>query len=436
MTTAVLGGGLTGVTVARLLSERGEDVAVIEARPEIGGLCRSHSGNGYTFDRGGSHIIFTRDADVLAFMKGMLAGNRGERVRNTKIAYKGRFIKYPFENGLAGLPKEDLYACLYGYVKALIAAEKGTARPPENFREWMYFTFGEGIADAYLVPYNEKIWNFPTDRMSLHWVEGRIPRPPPEDVIKSAVGIETEGYTHQAVFSYPTRGGIASLVRAIAGPVSGKIVTGFPVASLEKSGDGWHISDGTRTIEAGRIVSTIPVQDLLAALPDVPAAVQDAVRALRYNSIACVCLGVEGPVPPFSWLYIPEEKAGLANRISFPSNYSEFVAPPGHGAILAEITYNEGDEVSAMTDDALVRHVVESLGKMGVVTADRVRYSYVSREKYAYVVYDLAYRENIRVVKEYCGSIGIPLVGRFAQFEYLNMDACIANAIAFAREWR
>ena len=32
--------------------------------------------------------------------------------------------------------------------------------------------------------------------MSLDWVEGRVPKPPLEDVIKAAVGVETEGYTY------------------------------------------------------------------------------------------------------------------------------------------------------------------------------------------------------------------------------------------------
>jgi UDP-galactopyranose mutase len=48
------------------------------------------------------------------------------------------------------------------------------------------------------------------------------------------------------------------------------------------------------------------------------------------------------------------------------------------------------------------------------------------------VVYDLDYQKNIALVRDYCTSIGIPLVGRFAQFEYLNMDGCIRSATDFA----
>ena len=92
--------------------------------------------------------------------------------------------------------------------------------------------------------------------MSLHWVDGRIPRPPVDDVIKSAIGIPTEGYTHQAVFSYPLKGGIEALVRAIAKPIEAFIHCGFPVSSIRRVQGHWKISDGKKTIVADRIISS------------------------------------------------------------------------------------------------------------------------------------------------------------------------------------
>jgi protoporphyrinogen oxidase len=102
-----------------------------------------------------------------------------------------------------------------------------------SFADWIENTFGRGIAECYLLPYNRKIWNYPPGKMSAHWVEGRVPRPPVEDIIRSAVGIETEGYTHQAVFSYPVEGGIEALVRAIAGPIMDRVKCGFRVSTVE-----------------------------------------------------------------------------------------------------------------------------------------------------------------------------------------------------------
>ncbi len=435
--SAILGGGLTGVTLARLLQERGDDAVVLEREERIGGLCRSRTGAGFTFDSGGSHIIFSRDAEVLSFMCGVLRENIGRRTRNTKILYKGRFIKYPFENGLADLPKDDLFFCISEFVKTLIAAEKGEIPAPENFAEWILATFGKGIAECYMLPYNEKIWNYPPDRMSLHWVEGRIPRPPVEDIIKSAIGIETEGYTHQSVFSYPVEGGIEALIAAIASPVLPRIRTGFAVRSIREEDGKFIISDGTETVEADRIISTIPLQALLPCLADVPGEVQAACDALRYNSLCSICIGLAGTVPDISWLYIPEIRIGQFNRVSFPSNYSTMTAPDGHASILAEITFNEGDDVSAMPDEDLARHTVEGLVRAGIIRdAADVVYTSVERQQYAYVVYDLDYEKNVEIVRAFCRDREISLVGRFSEFEYLNMDGCIRSAMNFVRTYR
>ncbi len=435
MKTVILGGGLTGVTLARLLTARNFDVRVLEAETRIGGLCKSEKRDGFTFDTGGSHIIFSRDQEVLSFMKEVLEGNRSEISRNTKIFYKGSYVKYPFENGLYALPKEDLFFCINEFIKTLIRSEKGELPEAKNFREWIYNTFGKGIAECYMVPYNEKIWNYPVERMSTHWVEGRVPRPPVEDIIRSAVGIETEGYTHQSLFTYPVDGGIEALVTSMAAPVAERIQTNFKVTSVRKNGSVWEISNGTETVIADRIISTIPLQDLLLTLKDVPADVASAIGDLKYNSLLTVTIGVKGEVPPYSWVYIPDEAIGLENRISFPSGFSRNTAPPGCASVLAEITYNEGDPVSLMNDRQAIDHVTSSLTRMGVIKPEKVVSQAVYRQKYAYVVYDLEYRKNISVIRDYFQGQGISLVGRFSQFEYLNMDGCIRSAMDFAGDF-
>jgi protoporphyrinogen oxidase len=431
VTTVVLGGGLAGITLARLLHEKGEEILVLEAEPVYGGLCRSATEKGFTFDTGGSHIIFSRDHEVLAFMRRVIDENEQRNKRNTKIFYKDRLVTYPFENGLYELPEEDRLACISGFVQNLIAVEKGSVPPPENFRDWIYYTFGEGIAECYLVPYNEKIWKFPTDQMSLHWVDGRIPRPPVIDIIKSAIGIATEGYTHQTVFSYPLDGGIEALVRAIAVPVEQFIRTGFRVTSLRKDNGTWLVSNGRESIPASRVICTMPIQHLLPCLEHVPPAVLDACRALTCNSLICVNIGIKGTLPEISWLYIPDKTLGKTNRISFPSNFSRHAAPEGCSSILAEITHQPGDEAAGISDDELISEVVSMLSSMKICTPDQVVFSSVVRQQYAYVVYDLAYQKNIGIIREYCAKISIPLVGRFAQFEYLNMDGVIRNVIDF-----
>jgi protoporphyrinogen oxidase len=150
-----------------------------------------------------------------------------------------------------------------------------------------------------------------------------------------------------------------------------------------------------------------------------------------------VFLGIKGKVPDISWLYIPDKKLGLFNRISFPSNYSPEVAPPGHSSILAEITYHEGDEVSAMSEGDIIDHVVTALINMKLLrNREDVVYTATAKHKYAYVIYDIDYLHNIAIVRDFCNKEGIELVGRFAQFEYLNMDGCIRNVMNFMEKGR
>jgi protoporphyrinogen oxidase len=431
--TVIIGGGLAGVTLAHLLSKQGEEVLVLEKDSSIGGLCKSITTDGFTFDIGGSHIIFSRDQEVLSFMHQVLEENRGERKRDTKIFYKNRYIKYPFENGLNELPKEDCFVCLNEFIRTLITLEKGELKDPENFREWIYHTFGKGIAEAYLVPYNEKIWNYPLDQISAHWVEGRIPRPPVEDIIKAAVGIETEGYAHQAIFSYPITGGIEAVIEAIARPVSDRIRTSFNVTSIQKTEDGWEVSDGKETIRADTLISTLPLQILQSCFSSLPDQVSTAINDLKYNSIVCVGIGLNGQTLPFSWMYLPEKEGSVANRISFPSNFSTEVAPAGCSSILAEITYNAGDKIDQMSDAEIVRDTINALGIAGILDPDQVRSALAVRHRFAYVVYDLAWQQNIKIIKDHFASADISLVGRFSQFEYLNMDGVIRSVMDFVR---
>src|SRR5579859_7135944 len=182
----ILGGGVSGLFTAYFL---GGDVEVLEADSTAGGLARCFGGEGFRSDIGG-HILFSKDKEALAHELAVLGDNRRRGFRQNKILYKGLHVKYPFENGIDVLPKEDIVHILHSFI---VNPHKDK---PTNFREWMYHVFGDGLTDLYLLPYNEKIWKTPAQEMSLEWVE-RVPRPSVRELVKTAVGIETEGYTHQ-----------------------------------------------------------------------------------------------------------------------------------------------------------------------------------------------------------------------------------------------
>ena len=65
MKIAILGGGISGVALARMLAADGHRVVVLEKAERPGGLCKSRSASGFTFDEAGGHILFSKDKRVL-----------------------------------------------------------------------------------------------------------------------------------------------------------------------------------------------------------------------------------------------------------------------------------------------------------------------------------------------------------------------------------
>jgi protoporphyrinogen oxidase len=410
------------------------DFEILEKEVECGGLCRTLVEHGFTFDYGGCHIIFSKDDGALNFILNSLGKNRVRNRRNSKVLYKGHYIKYPFENGLSDLPKEDNFECLYYFLQMLTNREQLRVKPPQNFKEWCYYTFGKGIAEKYLVPYNEKIWKLKTEGMDVNWVTDRVPQPPMEDVIKSSLGIETEGYTHQLYFYYPSSGGIQSLIKVLEKEIEGRITTGFKVMTLGRDNGKWLVSNGRVTKAFDKIVSTIPIFALADALGDIPKEVGEAISRLKYNRLITVMLGLDIPkVNDFTWLYIPDPSV-LPHRLGFLSNFSQGNAAPGKSSILAEITCSlENNSIWRMADSEIINRVIEDLCQLGIIgDKNRICYTSARRSAYAYVIYVLDYQRNIKVVKDFFRSLGITLVGRFSEFEYLNMDACVRHAMQVA----
>ncbi len=62
---------------------------------------------------------------------------------------EGRFVPYPFQNNIRHLTAPTRWRCL----QVLIRLYKHTpGRRPENFRQWIDATFGDGIAEAFMIP--------------------------------------------------------------------------------------------------------------------------------------------------------------------------------------------------------------------------------------------------------------------------------------------
>jgi protoporphyrinogen oxidase len=421
MRIGVIGAGPSGLCLGMFLEHETE---VLEARAHPGGTASSIRIDGYTFDHG-PHIMFSKNEAILDFMVASLGDNVHKCRRNNRIAYRGRMVKYPFENDLAALPVDEAYECVRDY---LINPWREHYPEPADLREWFLYNFGTAMCDKYFFPYNEKVWNVPMADLSMSWAE-RIPLPPTEDVLKSALGIPTDGYLHQLYYHYPLRGGYQEISQAWADLVRPQF--GFEVQRISFSPDGGIVvGSASEERHYDRIVSTMPLERLLDVVDfEVPDRVREAAAELLVNPMIVVSFGIAADDrEQMTAVYFPDADFKV-NRVSFPTTFSPYNSPAGCYSIQAEITCRASDPTWSWSDRQVVDHVVEGLVAAGIVSdPDAIVLWHVQRVDHAYVVYRRGYERHAAVVRQWFPEHGIDLCGRFSYFEYVNVDGAVARA--------
>ncbi|MEE9394501.1 MAG: FAD-dependent oxidoreductase [Planctomycetota bacterium] len=428
--TAILGGGITGVSLAYFLQNQGVDWQLFEAAPRLGGLCRSETTDGFVADCAGGHIIFSKDQEVLDFVLGILGeGNHHQTPRKSAIYYRGDYVQYPFENGLADLPLNDNYECLSGYVKSDFERRTGAAEPT-NFKDWCMWRFGSGISKHFMFPYNEKLWNIDLKDMNTSWVSGRIPDAPVDDVLRASIGIRTEGYKHQSVFWYPLEGGFETIVKSVAAKLDeSRLHVSAPVKEVVIKKKGFDV-DG---VHYDKLFSTLPLPELKKVMKGIPDDIAASFDRLQYTSLWSVIVAIDAPdKTDRSWIYFPHPETGPFNRLTHLSNYSPGNAPKGKSSVMVEVTHRGELDL----DDAKLAEIVDHLADCDILERDKVLFSRAWNNKYAYILYTHDLEENLDRVRSWLKGQGVEILGRFGNYDYFNSDQCIRAAMDAAKSFK
>ncbi len=421
---AIVGAGLAGLSAAHHLPDNvGKDI--FEKETTSGGLCRSMQVKGHTFDIGGSHVIFTKDEYVNNLIQTMLKGNLIKHKRGAFVFMNNIYVEYPFEVNLRSLPKNVIDECISG-VEELTDVNEDEIK---NFEEWIYATFGKGISKYYMIPYNLKIWDYDLKKMNCDWIKGRVPRPDIEEMRK---GSETElkkEYGPNAYFHFPAKGGTQSLVDAFAKDKEIKFNTAVTGISKNDSGLVLKASTGLENTY-DTVFSSMPLPEIIKIIDNVPEEIKIASDKLIYNSIIVSAIKTTTAPPEGKhWVYFPDPNICFT-RIGFLSNYSPHVSPENEYLVLVEKTFNKTKTIDSK-DQA--EKALEDLIKLGIIENGGVLHT--DQFKYAYVVYDLEHDKNKNIVVDYLKSLGIIPIGRFAEWEYFNMDKTILSGKKAVEEW-
>jgi protoporphyrinogen oxidase len=365
MDVIILGAGPTGLGAAWRLYELGDARwSIFEKSHQVGGLSASFLDDcGYTWDVGG-HVLFSHYDYFDRVLDRVMAGSDSwiHHERESWIRIEDRWVPYPFQMNIRHLAPESFLKCVRGLMDVY---SHPLTSLPRNFSEWIDASFGRGLAEIFLRPYNWKVWGYPPETMSCQWVGERVATIDVHRVIENYVYQRDDvswGPNHR--FRFPAFGGTGAIWKAVSASLPGdRLVLGEACTAIDLDAHLAQFASGL-TRKFDRLISTMALPQLCRIaniLPRFP-----KVDELGLSSTHVVGIGVRGTVPEElrtkCWMYFPEDGHPFY-RVTHFSHYSPNNVPDisGGWSLMAEVSETAFKPVSqSQVVDDVIRGLVNS----------------------------------------------------------------------------
>ena len=401
----IIGAGISGLSIAQLLNKDNE-VIVLEKDDRPGGMIKCDRVEGSLFHRTGGHVFNTKREDVMKWFWSFFDQERDfiKTTRNSSVVMDdGKLIPYPIEYHAYLLGKETGVKI----VTDLVEMARQQDIKPSNFEDFLKGRFGSTLYDLYFKPFNWKVWRRDLTKVPLSWLEGKLPMPTVAEIIFANIyHVEENQFVHSS-FYYPKEGGSQFLADTFSKGLDIKYNT--TIESIQKTENGWKVNG----LETDRIVFCGNIKQLPQLVGNTvdmtPFA--NAIDSLAYHGTTAVFCEIDKN--PYSWIYQPSMKH-LSHRIICTGNFS--VNNNVNGKMTGTIEF---------TDEISKEDIQGQLGKIPF----HPRYLTHHYEQYTYPIQDSSTRIMVSSLKQTLEPKGMYLCGRFAEWEYANMDVCMGYAM-------
>lgn len=425
---AILGAGPTGLGTAYRLKELGyKNWAIYEKNDHIGGLASSFKDpRGFTWDIGG-HVIFSHYRYFDEVFEKLLKNQYLEHTRESWIWVSNRWVPYPFQNNIRYLPKEKTLECILGLLNVRDNKDK-----PKNFKEWILGTFGEGMADCFLLPYNLKLWKFPLEEMAKNWIEERISVVDVKMVLKNVIlGEDDKSWGPNRRFKFPLSGGTGGFFSQFEPLIRDHLWIKKEVVRIDVESKEIKFADGQNVLY-DFLITTIPLDQLVRILHPPKEELFKAGSELKYGGVYVVGIGIKKALPDSKcWIYFPENQFAFY-RVTYFSHYSPFNVPdPQYSSFMCETSYagsKRGNE------ESIVEDTIQGLIEAQLISErdqDLIVSQYLIQRDHAYPIPSLSRDDALKVIQTYLMRNHIYSRGRFGAWKYEigNMDHSVMMGV-------
>ena len=405
---AVIGAGISGLSVAHLLQER-YDVTVFEKDSLPGGLIKCCRIKGSLFHTCGGHVFNTKRKSVLDWFWSKFSREEEftENQRNSVIlnAVWGGVISYPLENHIYAFDADTQKAI----IDDLIAIAKNGYYESKNFEDFLRNRFGNTLYDIYFKPYNEKIWRRNLKNVPLSWLEGKLPMPTVSEIIYNNINHVKEKEFVHSTFWYEKENGSQYIADKLSNGLN--IQYNVNVTSIKKDKDKWIVCGGI----FDKVVFCGNIKDMIKSVEgvDIHKYMAD-IEALEYHGTTAVFCEIDKN--PYSWIYLPSSKHESHSIIctgNFADSNNQGLRD---GRITATVEF---------TDKISKEEITDNLTRIPL----NPKYLAHQYNQYTYPIQDANTRTMIRNLKKDLAATNFYFTGRFSDWEYYNMDTAIGAAM-------
>ncbi|MBO7432854.1 MAG: NAD(P)-binding protein [Salinivirgaceae bacterium] len=400
---AIIGGGISGLSVAHLLKDRCQ-VVIYEKESQPGGLIRCRNVEGNLFHTCGGHVFNSKRQDVINWFWNVFEKENFINVeRNSVVVFDdGLFIPYPIENHIYYFDYQVQMDIIRDWM-----TQKKTNEHIDNFEKFLKTQFGNTLYELYFKPYNEKIWKKDLTKVPLSWLDGKLPMPTVDEMIYNNINHVKEKKFVHSKFWYPKKGGGQYLADVLAKGLT--ILYNTDIKEVLLMDDNrWQVNG----VDYDVVVFCGNIKDMVNIVKGVDiSSYKEGIDKLDYHGTTSVFCKIENN--PYSWIYQPSRKHH-SHRIICSGNFSQF--------------NNVGKKLTAtveFADEITQSEIIEELNEMPY----NPTYLDVNYTKYSYPIQDNTTRCLIKEFKNKLRPYKFYFTGRFADWEYYNMDTAIAAAI-------
>lgn len=420
MKYAVIGAGVSGMATACLLQEKGNEAVVFERDARPGGLIKCTRVNGSLFHTCGGHVFNSKRQDVLDWFWSRFTREEefSKTDRNACVfmdkngtSLEHDNIPYPIENHMY-LFDEATQKAFYQDLEEIDNVKGLNAQFTDynSFGDFLRWRFGKTLYNLYFQPYNEKVWRRDLTTVPMSWMEGKLPMPTTQEMRdNNANKVEEKAFVH-STFWYEKKDGSQYIADKLAEGLN--IRYNSDVNEVIFKNGKWTI--GGETFD--RVVFCGNIKDMVKMIQGVDVeAFKAPVEALAFHGTTAVFCEIDNN--PYSWIYQPSRRHE-SHRIICTGNFSptnnDASVPPKR--ITATIEF---------TDEICKADILDNL-KHIPLNPTYLDHKY---HQYTYPVQDADTRTMIKNLKAVLASDDFYFTGRFADWEYYNMDVAIGAAM-------